>query len=110
MAGETQVGHYSLLASLIEDLIPSVSSHRLFLLNLLAALRAQGFPEQAAQLQAVHGRQIEAARELAGARERLAWDLFFHHGVLKLISIVLYLAEKKLRFLPKRKAIHFTAF
>jgi hypothetical protein len=78
---------------------PGVRSHRLFALNLLVALRARGFYEQPAKLLADYHPQIAAAEELAGARECLAWDLFRHHGLLKLVRIALYLAEKKFRLL-----------
>jgi hypothetical protein len=87
------------LAELLGYFDSNVRSHRLFALNFLIALRAQNSYDQYARLLGDYHGQLTAAAELAGARERLAWDLFRHHGLSKLVRIALYLAEKKFRIL-----------
>ncbi|MGH7598436.1 MAG: hypothetical protein ACREOI_18930 [bacterium] len=115
MATEAGAGFYPSLVSLLDHFAPAVRSHRLFALNLLVALRAQGdarriFHEHSAQLSADYHDRLETARELAGARERLAWDLFRRHGWLKLIRIALYMVEKKLHLLSGHKELPLRAF
>jgi hypothetical protein len=99
LAVNAGAGYYPALAELLDYFDPNVRSHRLFALNLLIALRAQNSCEQYERLLADYHGQLAAAAELAGARERLAWDLFRRHGLLKLLRIALYLAEKKFRLL-----------
>jgi hypothetical protein len=99
LAANAGAGFYPALAALLDYFDPGVRSHRLFALNLLIALRAQNSHDQAERLLADYHGQFAAAAELAGTRERLAWDLFRYHGLLKLVRIALYLAEKKFRLL-----------
>jgi len=100
IASYAEIGEYPILFSMLGFVNPSKACHRSFLLNLLVALRAQGALHQSIWLAEEYHHQIVACEQHAAMRESLAWDLYFNHGLRKVLRIVLYLIQKTLRFAP----------
>ncbi len=99
LAPEVKRGHYPHLAALLDCCDPAVPAERIFFLNLLVALRAQGFSHQAGHLQEFYHHHFYYARQRADSSEGPAWDWVAHHGVLPFLRILFYLAEARFKAL-----------
>ncbi|MDZ7305299.1 MAG: hypothetical protein ONB44_24510 [candidate division KSB1 bacterium] len=99
LASKDKRGHYPHLVMLLDDCDPAVPAERFFFLHFLVALRARGFPHQAARLQDFYHHLFYYACQFADAHERPAWDWVAHHGVLSFLRILFYLAEARVKAL-----------
>jgi hypothetical protein len=102
IASNAKAGEYPQLEALVADADPTVPVERYFLLNFLVALRAQGFPQNAARLQELYSHLFQQTRQLAAAcPERRAWAFFDQEACCQR-----YHEMVKERRGEKRKGIH----
>jgi hypothetical protein len=95
---ESQKGGHPSLLKLTKFLDPRRTSHRIFLLNLLTALQAQGLVEAKQMLiQKEHSLIAKCRNQSASGREDQAWLYLFHEGLVDQIRLQFYVISRKLR-------------
>ncbi len=89
---------YPMLTAIVGFVDPHEEGHRLFLLNLLIALEAQGEKKELKRVRCFHRLQIEACRAHANAADDQLWKDFFYPALIKFTMRFLQM----MRFRPRK--------